>query len=121
MLQESTWRVNPPCLPGSYAAAVLVWKSEYWMIPEETDLVLETRLAPRGRDPIKPVAYYFSATAVALAFFKQLPQAMRKRLRRKLVIKEEFKGVAYPESHIRGIQPHCLENPHLRFDIRVGF
>jgi len=120
----------PPFMPGSHKA-VLGWKPDWWLIPTETDLALETYLTdpflPDEQnnldfpEPVVPVAWYWSATAVAIDFLKALPRAQRMRLREPIVIREEMRGAAYPESHIRGLAPYLLENPKLRCELHVGF
>ncbi|KAI4629150.1 uncharacterized protein J4E87_003411 [Alternaria ethzedia] len=120
----------PPFLPGSHKA-VLAWNPEWWLIPTEADLALESCLAdPSHQDligetdrgePMAPVAWYFSAASVAINFLKALPRSSRLLLRTTIVIKEEKRGVAYPESHLRGLTPFLLENPHLHVELQVGF
>jgi hypothetical protein len=99
----------PPFLSGSHKA-VLGWKPERWLIPTEADLALESCLADSttGKnsfdeadypEPMVPVAWYFSATAVAIDFLKRLSRTERMRIRETIIIKEEVRGVAYTESH----------------------
>ncbi|KAI4658919.1 uncharacterized protein J4E79_006679 [Alternaria viburni] len=121
----------PPFLPGSHNI-VLAWKPNWWLIPTESDLTLESYLAdPSRRDligeidprsePMVPVAWYFSATSLAINFLKALPPTDRISHRTTIIIKEDKRGVAYPESHVRGLTPFLLENPHLRVELQVGF
>lgn len=38
---------------------------------------------------------------------------------RKMIVKEDYKSVAFLECHAQGFIPFCLENPHLRVERRV--
>ena len=120
----------PPFLPGSHKA-VLAWNPPWWLIPTESDLALESHLAdPMRRDrigyldrpePVVPVAWYFSAAAIAINFLQRLPRVERMRLRETIIINEDKRGVGYPESHVRGLSPFLTESPHLRLELHVGF
>jgi hypothetical protein len=119
----------PPFVPGSHRL-LLAWKPDWWLIPTEAHLAPESSLAdPFRRDvlgdvdflePVVPVAWFFSATAVAIDFLKRLPHADRMRIRHSIIIHEDTRGVAYPESHLQGLWPYILENPRTRFDVHVG-
>jgi hypothetical protein len=127
---DSIQGTMPPFVVGSYKA-VLAWNPPWWLIPTEADLVLESCLKdPFLRNSLGdvdslefdvPVLWFFSATAVAINFLRQLPQAERMRIREKIVIREDKRGAAYPESHLRGLAPFIGENPHVRFELHVGF
>jgi hypothetical protein len=67
-------------------------------------------------EPIVPVAWHFSATAVAIHFLKQLSRTERMRIRGTIIIREQPWGVAYPESHVRSYtvlirEPEALYRP----------
>jgi hypothetical protein len=67
------------------------------------------------------VKWYFSATAVALDFLKQLPREQRMLMSgRKIIIHETCKGAAYPESHVRGLIPYLEENPRLIVEMKMS-
>ena len=63
--------------------------------------------------------FRFSAAAAAIRFLNSLPASQRQNLR-KLMIHEDRPSVAYPECHVRGLAPFCVENPALRVERRVG-
>ncbi|KAI4696614.1 uncharacterized protein J4E88_000791 [Alternaria novae-zelandiae] len=119
----------PPFTPGCQNA-LLTWKPDLALIPTETDLALESFLAdplPRDTDrrvtwdePIVPLAWYFSATTVAVDYLKRLPQSTRLRIRLPFIIRENKLAVAYPESHARSLEPYLCENKNLRIDLHVG-
>lgn len=120
----------PPFLPNS-RKVVLAWKPPWWLIPTESDLALESHLADPMRhdrigcldrpEPIVSVAWYFSATVIAINSLQGLPRVERMRLRETITIIEEKRSVGYPESHVRGLSPLLIESPHLRFELHVGF
>lgn len=39
---------------------------------------------------------------------------------RHIVLREDYKSVSRPESHVRGFVPFCKENPKLRIERRIG-
>jgi hypothetical protein len=104
----------PPFVPGSHQA-VLAWNPPWCLVLIEQDLALESYLKdPLLRDSLGevdwldhavPVLWFFSATAVAIKFLGRLSQAEHMRIREKIVIREDKRGVAYPESHLRGLAP----------------
>ena len=119
----------PPFKPGCQNA-FLTWKPDRALISTETDLTLESFLAdplPRDTDtylawtePVVPLAWYFSATAVAVDYLKRLPQSTRMCLRLPFIIRENKLAAAYPESHARYLEPYLCENKNLRIDLHVG-
>ncbi|KAI4681807.1 uncharacterized protein J4E84_007403 [Alternaria hordeiaustralica] len=119
----------PPFVPGCQNA-LLAWKPDLALIPTETDLALESFLADpvspdadsrvHWTEPVVPLAWYFSATAVAVDFLKRLPHSTRMCLRLPLIIRENKLAVAYPESHARSLEPYLCENKNLRIDLHVG-
>ncbi|KAI4612419.1 hypothetical protein J4E80_007152 [Alternaria sp. BMP 0032] len=119
----------PPFVPGCQNA-LLAWKPDLALIPTETDLALESFLAdPLPRDtnphlawtePVAPLAWYFSATTVAVDYLKRLPQSTRLRIRLPFIIRENKLAVAYPESHVRSLESYLCENQNLRIDLHVG-
>ncbi|KAI2485312.1 hypothetical protein Ptr902_04252 [Pyrenophora tritici-repentis] len=120
----------PPFITGSQEA-VLAWNPERGRIPVESDVALEPYLTdPLLRDsegcvdwpePVVPVCWYFSATAVAVNFLRRLPPTTRICIRLPIVIREERWGIDYCESHVRAIAPYFHENPSLIVELHVGF
>ncbi|KAF2113863.1 hypothetical protein BDV96DRAFT_648103 [Lophiotrema nucula] len=62
----------------------------------------------------------YANTAVAIGFLSELSIEESKGLRATVVIKEDRKGVAYPETHTKGLLPYYHENPHLRFETHLA-
>ena len=60
-----------------------------------------------------------SAAAVAVRFFKSLSQSMCLEIR-KFVLHEDRRSVAYPECHVLGLIPFCVQNPLLHIERRVS-
>ncbi|KAF2651881.1 hypothetical protein K491DRAFT_760776 [Lophiostoma macrostomum CBS 122681] len=59
--------------------------------------------------------------SIAIDFLKHLPREQRMQMRdKKIIIKEDRKGVAYPESHVRGLIPFLNENPKLKVEMQMG-
>ena len=95
----------PPFVPGCQNA-LLAWKPDLALIPTETDLALESFLADplppdadrhlAWTDPVVPLAWYFSATTVAVDYLKRLPQSTRLRIRLPFIIRENKLAVATP-------------------------
>ncbi|KAF2113866.1 hypothetical protein BDV96DRAFT_578433 [Lophiotrema nucula] len=105
---------------------VLAWRPEWWAIPTDADLALETSLAEsppldewNTPEPPAPISWYFSATAAAINCFKHLRKNDRRCIK-KVFIREDRKGVGHPECHVRGLLCYCAENPALRVEIHVG-
>lgn len=63
--------------------------------------------------------YWFSATAQAIRFLRQLPRKQR-FLISKLILNEDRYAAAFPESHIIGMIPFCRENPKLQIEHRIN-
>ncbi|KAF5566474.1 hypothetical protein FNAPI_1098 [Fusarium napiforme] len=59
--------------------------------------------------------YWFSAAAQAIRFLGQLSQQQR-LLISKLILNEDRPAAAFPESHMIGMIPFCLENPKLHVE-----
>lgn len=119
----------PPFVPGSQSA-LFAWKPQWWSIPSDEDLALEAYLTdPNIQDrmgdvdwlePLAPVAWYFSAAAVAVDFLSRLRREQRMRIREKIIIREDMRGAAHPECHASGLIPCCIENPKLRIEVHMG-
>ncbi|KAF2256055.1 hypothetical protein BU26DRAFT_512953 [Trematosphaeria pertusa] len=104
---------------------VLDFKPEAWTVPDETQLdSLESLLWWDEEYPLnlefdpRPFGWYFSATAMAIAFLKHLGSDRRTHIRR-IIIDEKDRAVSSPEVHARGLIPFCVENPRLRIERRV--
>ncbi|KAI4118026.1 MAG: hypothetical protein LQ345_001826 [Seirophora villosa] len=65
------------------------------------------------------VHWRFSAAAAAIYFFKSVSQSTCLGVR-KVVLHEERRSVAHPESHVLGLIPFCLQNPQLHIERRVN-
>ncbi|KAI4651754.1 hypothetical protein J4E93_001950 [Alternaria ventricosa] len=59
-----------------------------------------------------------SAASMAIRFLSQASQKTRLEIR-KVVLHENRKSVAWPESHARGLIQFCKENPNMRIERRV--
>ncbi|KAF4478539.1 hypothetical protein FAGAP_12350 [Fusarium agapanthi] len=57
--------------------------------------------------------YRFSATTVAIRFFRQLPLEQRRHLRGVTLIEDEY-AVCSPSTHAMGLIQFCKDNPKLR-------
>ncbi|KAK1497100.1 hypothetical protein CTAM01_08112 [Colletotrichum tamarilloi] len=97
-----------------------------WDIPKAADLkelsswiTEEKRLLSSIRHGSDGSVYRFSAAASAIRYLKSIPAAMRAQVR-KIVLVEDYRSVAHPESHARGLIPFCRENPLLRVERRVN-
>ncbi|RTE82597.1 hypothetical protein BHE90_002914 [Fusarium euwallaceae] len=63
--------------------------------------------------------FRFSAAAVAIWFFKRLPNQKRQHLRN-VLLNEDHVSVHNPECHVHGLIPFCKENPNLHIERRVS-
>ncbi|KAF5553585.1 hypothetical protein FPHYL_8678 [Fusarium phyllophilum] len=63
--------------------------------------------------------YWFSAVAQVIRFLRQLSQQQR-LLISKLILNEDRPAAAFPESHMIGMIPFCLENPKLHVEHRLN-
>ncbi|KAF5675545.1 hypothetical protein FHETE_2542 [Fusarium heterosporum] len=107
----------------SNAEMVEIWKVFQFQIPWECSYkpyVLDENHphyhGPKYRYTQK---YFFSATAMAIRFLKQLPQCQR-RLIQLLILNEDKAATGNPQSHIFGLIPFCKENPKLQIEHRVN-
>jgi hypothetical protein len=66
-----------------------------------------------------PRGHKFSAAAAAIQFLRSLPDSIRS-LVRNVVLCESKYSVAYPQSHVQGLIPFCVENPNLHITRNVG-
>ncbi|KAF5966176.1 hypothetical protein FBULB1_11794 [Fusarium bulbicola] len=62
--------------------------------------------------------YRFSATAVAIRFFRQLSLEQRRHLRGITLIEDEY-AVCSPSTHAMGLIQFCKDNPKLRIQRRL--
>lgn len=69
-------------------------------------------------DPMNGLQYRYSAAALAIRFLDSIPASMRLGIRN-IVLHEDRRAIAFPESHARGLIPFCKENPLLRIERRV--
>ncbi|KAL6406788.1 hypothetical protein AUP68_09594 [Ilyonectria robusta] len=76
------------------------------------------RCAHRVLHPMDGLQYRYSAAAVAICFLDSLPASMRPGIRN-IVLHEDRRAIAFPESHARGLIPFCKENRLLRIERRV--
>ncbi|KAH6973007.1 hypothetical protein BKA56DRAFT_593146 [Ilyonectria sp. MPI-CAGE-AT-0026] len=76
------------------------------------------RFAHRVLQPIDGLQYRYSAAAVAIRFLDSIPASIRLKIRN-IVLHEDRRAIAFPESHARGLIPFCQENPLLRIERRV--
>ncbi|KAF5670394.1 hypothetical protein FDENT_11260 [Fusarium denticulatum] len=63
--------------------------------------------------------YWFSAAAQAIRFLRQLSRQQR-LLISKLILNEDRPAAAFPESHMIGMIPFCLENPKLHVQHHIN-
>ena len=70
---------------------------------------------PRETDNRK---FYFSAAATAIQFLQSNP-TLRLHMR-KIILYEDNRSVARPETHGRGLIPFCAENAQLRIERRLN-
>ncbi|CZR46311.1 uncharacterized protein FPRO_11759 [Fusarium proliferatum ET1] len=63
--------------------------------------------------------YWFSAAAQAIRFLGLLSRQQR-LLISKLILNEDRPAAAFPESHMIGMVPFCLENPKLHVEHRLN-
>ncbi|PNP83983.1 hypothetical protein FNYG_02671 [Fusarium nygamai] len=92
-----------------------------WDIPSKTVL---TRIGSLLRDNVVwgrikdwhhgvRAKYRFSATAVAIKFFRHLSLEQRRHLRGVMIIEDEY-AVCFPPTHANGLIEFCKGNPRLR-------
>ncbi|KAK1623893.1 hypothetical protein BDP81DRAFT_410206 [Colletotrichum phormii] len=115
-------------LPGGETRSSRIMRCSVgeWEIPTAADLkelsswiAEEKRLLSSIRYGSDGSVYRFSAAASAIRYLKSIPAAVRAQLR-KIVLVEDYRSVAHPESHARGLIPFCQETPLLRIERRVN-
>ena len=67
----------------------------------------------------KRIQWRFSAAAAAIHFLGKLSDDTLLGIR-KIVLHEDRRSVALPESHAQGLIPFCRQNPHIRIERRVS-
>jgi hypothetical protein len=98
---------------------------ESWSILEQSEV---TSIALTSRTTVHPdrfcynphVDYAYSAAAVAIDYLRSLPEAQRRALGT-IILTEDHKSVAHPESHARGLIPYCQQYRNLRVKRHVSF
>lgn len=107
-----------------------------WAVPSDQDLSsLRNLLTNTTQDDNSPVRiwrhnrershegrrlkFYFSAATAAIQFLAELPTSARKHVRR-IIVEEDHRAVALPESHAQGFARFWKENPKLRIERRVN-
>ncbi|EXF76433.1 hypothetical protein CFIO01_11820 [Colletotrichum fioriniae PJ7] len=128
-LLQAASRLNPEDslhLICSARTASCAARVREWDIPTAPDLkemsswiAEDKRLLSSIRHGSDGSVYRFSAAASAIRYLQSIPAAMRAQLR-KIVLVEDYRSVAHPESHARGLIPFCRENPLLRVERRVN-
>jgi hypothetical protein len=106
---------------------ILHWRPENWLIADKKDLIAtEQFLVGRHGEPevdeyggtyIRTL--YFSATAVAIRFLKQLAPGLRSQLRNH-VLEEDHPSVCDTHTHVRGLIRFWQDNSLLRVEYRVN-
>lgn len=66
----------------------------------------------------KRLKWYFSAAAACIKFLGSLSVDARSHVRR-VILNENYKGVAEPQCHAQGLIPYCQENPNLRIERHI--
>jgi len=61
----------------------------------------------------------FSAASAAIQFLYSIPEAVRSLVRNVLLLEDTY-SVAYPQCHVQGLIPLCVENSQLRIARRVS-
>ncbi len=67
----------------------------------------------------KCVKWRFSAAAAAIHFFKSISRETCSAVRR-VVLHEDRPSVGFPESHVLGLIPFCVQSPQLHIERRVN-
>ena len=93
-----------------------------WVHPSETYLDDMCRILGTKTEELEyyeNVLYRLSAATVAISFLESLSIPRRRQLR-KIVLHEDRVSTSWPECHVRGLIPWCLENPRLHIERRVN-